>query len=89
VIIIKKKLNPYKNWKRNLLVYGRNVNDVKVQDLKMFFVQSKFFLFLIIKSKNIIFSRDCSIFYMRRKVQKDLVDQNRIISRFNVAPLNW
>lgn len=35
------------------------------------------------------FSRDCSIFYMRRKVQKDLGDQTRIISRFSVAPLNW
>lgn len=35
------------------------------------------------------FSRDCPIFYMRRKVQKDLADQDRIISRFNVAPLNW
>ncbi|CAF0813289.1 unnamed protein product [Rotaria sordida] len=34
-------------------------------------------------------NRDCSIFYMRRKVQKDLTDQNRIVSRFNVAPLNW
>ncbi|UJR27869.1 hypothetical protein I4U23_009134 [Adineta vaga] len=34
-------------------------------------------------------NRDCSIFYMRRKVQKDLTDQNRVISRFNVPPLNW
>ncbi|CAF1084651.1 unnamed protein product [Adineta steineri] len=34
-------------------------------------------------------NRDCSIFYMRRKVQKDLGDQTRIISRFSVPALNW
>ena len=98
MIIIKKKLNHYKNWKRNLHDYGLNVNDVKVQDSKMFFVQSKIRIFKTIscrtqtfakKNSILLFSRDCSIFYMRRKVQKDLADQNRIITRFSVAPLNW
>lgn len=28
------------------------------------------------------FSRDCPIFYMRKKVQKDLDDQEKLISRF-------
>ncbi|KAG9342854.1 hypothetical protein JZ751_015061 [Albula glossodonta] len=27
-------------------------------------------------------SRDCPIFYMRKKVQKDLNDQQRMVSRF-------
>ncbi|CAF0793939.1 unnamed protein product [Didymodactylos carnosus] len=34
-------------------------------------------------------NRDCSIFYMRRKVQKDLGDQDRIIERFGNNMLNW
>lgn len=28
------------------------------------------------------FSRDCPIFYMRKKVQKDLSDQDKLIQRF-------
>jgi hypothetical protein len=33
-------------------------------------------------------SRDCPIFYMRKKVQKDLTDQNTIVSRFGL-PSWW
>lgn len=29
------------------------------------------------------FSRDCPIFYMRKKVQKDLDDQAKLVSRFS------
>ena len=29
-----------------------------------------------------IFSRDCPIFYMRKKVQKDLADQDKLMLRF-------
>lgn len=28
------------------------------------------------------FSRDCPIFYMRKKVQKDLADQDKLLRRF-------
>ena len=30
-------------------------------------------------------SRDCPIFYMRKKVQKDLVDQDKLVKRFGVS----
>ena len=30
-------------------------------------------------------SRDCPIFYMRKKVQKDLADQDKLIGRFSVS----
>lgn len=30
-------------------------------------------------------SRDCPIFYMRTKVQKDLADQDAVIKRFGCA----
>ena len=30
-------------------------------------------------------SRDCPIFYMRKKVQKDLVDQENLVNRFNTG----
>ncbi|MBN3293760.1 DPOD1 polymerase, partial [Polypterus senegalus] len=32
-------------------------------------------------------SRDCPIFYMRKKVQKDLDDQERLMQRFGLP--NW
>lgn len=31
-------------------------------------------------------SRDCPIFYMRKKVQKDLIDQNNLIDKFDSPP---
>ena len=33
------------------------------------------------------FSRDCPIFYMRKKVQKDLADQDKLMVRF--GPPVW
>jgi hypothetical protein len=30
-------------------------------------------------------SRDCPIFYMRKKVQKDLAEQDKVIQRFGTA----
>ena len=32
-----------------------------------------------------LYSRDCAIFYMRKKVQKDLAEQDKIIRRFGTA----
>ena len=31
------------------------------------------------------YSRDCPIFYMRKKVQKDLADQENLVNRFNTG----
>ena len=31
------------------------------------------------------FSRDCPIFYMRKKVQKDLEEQDKLMARFGDA----
>jgi hypothetical protein len=39
---------------------------------------------ILILNKN---SQDCPIFYMRKKVQKDLQDQDKLINRF--GNLNW
>ena len=30
-------------------------------------------------------SRDCPIFYMRKKVQQDLQDQDKLVERFGLA----
>ena len=30
-------------------------------------------------------SRDCPIFYMRKKVQQDLQDQDKLVGRFGLA----
>ena len=35
----------------------------------------------------ILSSRDCPIFYMRKKVQKDLADQDKLVQRF--GPADW
>ena len=34
-------------------------------------------------------SRDCPIFYIRKKIQKDLSDTQNVISRFEGAALDW
>ncbi len=31
------------------------------------------------------YSRDCPIFYMRKKVQKDLSDQDKLVERFGTS----
>ena len=35
------------------------------------------------------YSRDCPIFYMRKKVQKDLVDQDQLVKRFGASDWWW
>lgn len=37
---------------------------------------------ILIKLISMIFSRDCPIFYMRKKVQMDLINQDKVIDRF-------
>ena len=34
-------------------------------------------------------SRDCPIFYMRKKVQKDLADQDKLVKRFGASDWWW
>lgn len=34
-------------------------------------------------------SRDCPIFYMRKKVQKDVEDQDKLVGRFGSPCCNW
>lgn len=38
--------------------------------------------YILMKYYCFFFSRDCPIFYMRKKVQKDLSDQDKLIQRF-------
>ena len=42
----------------------------------------KYFCFVNFTHKIFFFSRDCPIFYMRKKVQIELADQDKMITRF-------
>ena len=49
---------------------------------------STLILHLIIRAvyelQYMVFSRDCPIFYMRKKVQKDLNEQETVVRRFGI-----
>lgn len=40
---------------------------------------------VLIVEYSYLHSRDCPIFYMRKKVQKDLAEQDKVIQRFGTA----
>ena len=68
--------------------------------MRMYYVQGqRWFSFLCFELMMILhpppsplhthtYSRDCPIFYMRKKVQKDLSDQDKLVQRFG-DPNDW
>lgn len=89
-IFIRKKWPTFLNWRASLPSFGPSVNGVKEVSMRMYCVPGMLSESLILRL-NIItlfcicFSRDCPIFYMRKKVQKDLADQDKLIQRFGAA----
>lgn len=74
------------------LAYGLSVSVVKVPSMRMcsapgeytlLYTQTHFRWTARLIPFPLICSRDCPIFYMRKKVQKDLDDQSKLVSRFS------
>ena len=69
--------------KSNSLGYGRNVNGVRARCIR-YRLQFKGVLRILTVSQDVLCtSKDCPIFYMRKKAQKDVEDAVNTLERFD------
>lgn len=72
--------------KSDLRGFGRSVSAVKAAFIKTYCARGLLprptYLVLLM---DVSYSKDCPIFYMRKKVQKDITDQQATVDRFGDA----